>query len=53
MNETPKPSEVTNKLTTVADSSRAADLFARILRAVREQREDEANRSKEQPQQAA
>jgi hypothetical protein len=32
---------VKNNLVTVADSKRAADLFARILRAVREQTEED------------
>jgi hypothetical protein len=36
---------VTNNLETVLDTARAADLFARIVRAVREQRaEDEEKR---------
>jgi hypothetical protein len=42
-NQTPTTETVTvkNNLSTVSDSQRAADLFARILRAVREQAEEE------------
>jgi hypothetical protein len=35
---------VNNKLSTVVDTKRAADLFARILRAVREQTAEDARK---------
>jgi hypothetical protein len=44
----PEPENVTvrNNLSTVVDNQRAADLFARVLRAVREQtQEDEEKRN--------
>jgi hypothetical protein len=45
---------VNNMMTTVPDTQRAADLFARILRAVREQgAEDEKQRQKSGEESAA